>query len=450
MPEENKPNYPDILGHASGGTRHNIGLVQVSLAVHPRVVRAGRPFEAILLVQNASDVEVDVTTTLKLPDRDAKKQKNRFTSKNKKLVVGLEAVETGYITLPISCLPDTAVSQEYWVGVEVKVKTVGKEKPKRIRLPEGGGKVEIEHLERSAVHNLEKLQNLAFSTSKMARATVQAPFSVMSGKVGAIADLQPGWTSLWTIKDHMDDRLLLQKYHQTLKLEVLPKLNRQTAFQTLLDRTQERFRDAGFSLTDIEAIFVAKLLTLILEYAAPSEGEHGVLAAGEYYILPLLDEERLKDDRPIVLPRWCSKYLRIIARDERAAKYPVQAVSHFLYDELLRDAIKHGFNMIEVSTGENLGEEDEMATYADQVIQMFQGSDVKLDFTHAYMPLILGGIIVYDRVLLADEKLGELIQGMRTIMDERSSERNENTEPIFSIAARIIDQALMKYGYRNR
>ncbi len=110
MPEENKPNYPDILGHATGGPRHNIGLVQVSLAVRPRVVRAGRPFEAILIVQNASDVEVDVTTTLKFPDRDAKKQKNRFTSKSKKLVVGLEAVEAGYVTLPISCLPGTAVS----------------------------------------------------------------------------------------------------------------------------------------------------------------------------------------------------------------------------------------------------------------------------------------------------------------------------------------------------
>ena len=80
------PNYPDILGAITGGLRCNINVVQLALAVRPRVVRAGRPFEAILLVQNASDVNVDVTATLHLPDKDAAKQKNQFTSHHVRLV----------------------------------------------------------------------------------------------------------------------------------------------------------------------------------------------------------------------------------------------------------------------------------------------------------------------------------------------------------------------------
>jgi hypothetical protein len=82
-------NYPDVLGAITGGARCNIGVAQAALAVRPRVVRAGRPFEIILLLQNASGVDVDVTMTLHLPEVDAQKQRGKFVSKTTRLVIGM-------------------------------------------------------------------------------------------------------------------------------------------------------------------------------------------------------------------------------------------------------------------------------------------------------------------------------------------------------------------------
>ncbi|MBZ0286183.1 MAG: hypothetical protein K8I30_01110, partial [Anaerolineae bacterium] len=80
MNPDHTPSYPDILGHFTHGERCNVGVVQMALAVYPAVVRVGQPFQAVMLMQNAADVDVDVTVTLRLPERDAKKQKNRFTT----------------------------------------------------------------------------------------------------------------------------------------------------------------------------------------------------------------------------------------------------------------------------------------------------------------------------------------------------------------------------------
>ena len=119
------PNFPDLLGDVTDGKRVNIGLVQVALAIRPRVIRAGRPFETIMLVQNASDVAVDFMARVRLPDRDAEGKKGRFVCKVDKLVLGLEPAQVGYLVLPVSTLPDTAISADYAITMDVKMKPAG-------------------------------------------------------------------------------------------------------------------------------------------------------------------------------------------------------------------------------------------------------------------------------------------------------------------------------------
>ena len=451
------PNYPDILGHITGGERYNIGVVQVAMALRPRVVRAGLPFEVIVLVQNASDVNVDVSAAVQVPDRDAKKKKDRFVTKSARLVIGLEPAEVGYLSLPVSCLADTAISADYKVGMEVKVKPVAKTKPRRIRENEGGGDVDLSHLSEEAVTEIEALKPLHYASSKrsgLRGGPIEIPFGVMSGRVQKMPDLQAGWNSLWTLADHMDDRLLLQKYRETIKGVVLPHLNRTEVFKPLLAQTGKHFKEGGYPLKQIEAFFVTKLLTLILEYAAPSQGEggaHGYLAAGIYNIEPLLDEERLANDDPIALPAWCSAFLRAVARDDRAARHPVEVITQHTFIHLVSDAINHAFEMIETATGQDLGSAEDRQTYREETLAILEGSsEDSLDFMHAYMPLVLGGIIVYDQVLMVDEKLGDLLQELRTILHQRAHDRNDDTEPIFQIAEELIEQALMKYGYRPK
>ena len=442
MPEPTAPNYPDILGHITGGPRLNFGVVQVALAVRPRVVRAGRSFEAILILQNASDGEVDVAVNLHLPEQDAKKNKGKFVTKTGRLLVGLQAAEAGYVTLPVSCLPDTAISDGYKISMTIEGKPQGK--PKRIRLAEGGGEVVIRQLKEESRSRLEDLKKLSYSAGKtgLLGSGVSVPFSVMGGSLGQIVDLKPEWVSLWTLTDHMDERLLLERYREILVTQILPAINRSKLFPALLEETQLRFSAAGYALKPIEAVFITKLLMSILEMAAPREDNFDYLGETIYNLTLLLKKGQPGDAQ---LPYWTSSLLHILARDQRAAVYLEQIFTRMVYADLVRDAATHAFHMINTVTGENLGSDTDVQTYVDQLAHVLNEKG-QFDFTHVYMPLILGSVIIYDRIMVQDENVSDSLIGMSNALDERGYERNADTELIFRIGETLISRALQKYG----
>jgi hypothetical protein len=442
VPDQTTPNYPDILGYLTGGARVNFGVVQAALAVRPRVVRAGRSFEAILLIQNASDSDVDVNVNLQLPEFDAKKKKGRFVTKTGRLLVGLRPAEVGYVTLPVSCLPDTGVSDAYKISMSIESKPAGK--PRRVRQPNGGGEVVLRHLQEQTRSKLEDLKKLSFSTAKsgLLSSALEVQFSVMSGSLGQIVDLKPGWVSLWTLADHMDERLLLERYRETLLTQVLPALNRSKLFAPLLQETQLRFGSAGYALKPIEALFIAKLLMLILEMAAPRDDSFDYLGETSYNLSLLLKKGAPGEAE---LPYWCRSFLHVLARDERAATYIEQVVTRVIYADLVRDAATHAFRMIKTVTGEDLGSDAEVQAYVDQLAHLLNEKG-QFDFTHVYLPLILGGVIIYDRVVMPGEILSDSLVQISNALDERRYEHNNDTQLVFTMAETLISRALQKYG----
>ncbi len=443
MPETASPTFPDILGYITGGKRHNINVAQVALAVRPRVVRAGRPFEAILLIQNASDVNVDVTATLQLPETDAKRKPKRFLTKSERLVVGLRPAEVGYVALPLSCLPDTAVGDGYKVGMTVEVKPLGK--PKRVRAAEGGGEVVMEDLSDETVARLNDLKKLQFSAQKrgIMATTIEAGFAVMSAQIAHIIDFKPDWVSLWKISDHRDDGLLVERYGDGLQLQVLPLLKRELVLQPLHDETLRRFEQAGYPLQNAEAHYIAKLMTVILEMANPRDETVDPLADPLYNVALTLKKHAEGEKLP--LPSWCKAMLRGL--DRQPGTQPLDLLTTTIYDDLLRDAIRAGFHCVTQTTGEALGSESEMTSYGERVIGDLTGSGVR-SFTDVYLPLVLGGVIFYDRALADDEQVGEALKGIAAALRARQSEVNEDNEVIFQMAVKIIDQTIFKYGYR--
>ncbi|HEX2905524.1 MAG TPA: hypothetical protein VHO69_01590 [Phototrophicaceae bacterium] len=450
MTDSSQTNYPDVLGHITGGERLNVSAVQMALAVRPRVTRAGRPFEAILLIQNASDVDVDVTATLQIPEFDAKKQKKRFIAKNERLVVGLRPAEVGYVVLPLASLPDTAVSDAYKVGMAVEVKPLGK--PRRVRLQEGGGAVVIEYIGDEAQAKIAELKKLAFSTTKrgLVGTVLEAGFSVMSGQIGQLADLKPGWISLWKMSDYYrDESLLLDRYGDLFATKVLPQLKRIKLFNPLMQATLHRFQAAGYKLKPIEAQFITKLLVGILEMSSPKEDAFDYLSDDFYNVTRILTNRSRAEDGTITMPSWCRGMLRAIDNSELAAEKPAQALATTLYDELLRDAMRHAFKMLKTTTGTELGNDADIEAYIERFLDELHQSKPKLAFTDAYLPLILGGVIFYDRVIMPEEKIGESLMAMAQAIDERASERDEDNELVMKLAEQVVDQALQKYGYKQ-
>ena len=203
MPYPTIIQYPDILGYLTGGPRCNVSVAQLALATRPRVVRAGHPFEAILMIQNACDADIDITATLQLPQRDAKGQKDCFKSKACRLVIGLRPAEVGYLQLPVMCAASTATHEGYKLGVTVQVKPLSK--PLRVRPADDDG--DLGGIDLMPDDEISELQNLAFSVEKSfgLGTVLETTFSVLPGKIGRLAHLSPGWVSLWIMPEPVEE-----------------------------------------------------------------------------------------------------------------------------------------------------------------------------------------------------------------------------------------------------
>ncbi len=433
MPDS--PNYPDILGLITGGDRCNIGMAQVAVAVRPRLVRAGRPFEVILLVQNAADSVIDVSMALQLPSVDAHRKPDRFIGKTQRLVVEVKAAEVGYVMLPVTTLPDTAISDDYKIGVEIEVRTPGK--ANRIRSNEGGGAVDTDFLSDETKTAIDALRIVNFSTEKRrGRGIIDVGLTVMSGTVGKIPDLTPGWVSVCKVSDYQDDRLLLERYGTLVQVNTLPRLKRQLLLQPLIETTESRFKAAGFPLKEAEATAIAKLMTLVLEYATPRVTAHGAIVARGYDVEGLLGRDSFEQDKPPVLPHWFRGMLGTIEIDARAATHPAQVITRYLYDDLLRDAVDLGFDLITEATGENFGSSEEQDAYREQLIDLLKAKN-GLDFNRVYLPLVMGGILISDQIAIAKENPAELLNAIGMTLEDRFEKLSADEQPIYTMANRI-------------
>lgn len=446
--------YPDVFGYITEAERVTVGVVQVALATRPRIVQAGRQFEVIMLMQNASDSPADVTVTLQVPEKDQAGKKGRFITGQDRLVVGLGAAEVGYAMLPMSTMPDCAIGENYMIGMEISVK-VSNPKANRVRPNTGGALFNPKKVDEDIAQKIEELKKLKFSTQKKGflRGTVfETPITVMEGKLAKPPSLNPQWFSLWTLENQQDSELLLGKYEELLKLKVLPSLKKELLYPPILDKVRETFRKAGYPLSPVEASSVARLMTLILEFAHP-HSKHGSITSGEFDVSGMF-KMREKDKKAriletsevnISLPRWLQGYMKILTQDERMAGVAPKAIPHFLFDDLLFDALSYAFRIVERDSGENLGTDEDMQEFAQTILEKLKTKG-EMNFSYAYLPLVLGGIIITDQVLMHQEQLTDVMKEMRTMVEEREAERDDENEAVFRMAEFVLAQTLKKYG----
>jgi hypothetical protein len=327
--------------------------------------------------------------------------------------------------------------------VELDVKPLNK--PNRVREANGGG-ADLSDLRQYKVALVEDLKQVAFSTSKrMVGSVIDVAVEVGKGQTAERpAAPQAGWVSLWTMADLKDERILVHYFGETLRLRVLSQLQRQATLQPLTKMVEERFRGAGYPIQPAESLMIAKLMALILEYAAPRDNSHDPIRAGRYDLTGFLSGSSPTAD----MPRWARGMLRLISRDERAASQAVVAVTKMLQNELLWDATMLGFSLVETATGEDVGTEREMFEYATRLLRSLQTTG-ELDFVHTYMPLVLGGIVINDQLTTDETNFVDALRKLWVIVDERRTEGDENAEPVVEIAEQLIERALQAYGYRR-
>jgi hypothetical protein len=60
--------------------------------------------------------------------------------------------------------------------------------------------------------------------------------------------------------------------------------------------------------------------------------------------------------------------------------------------------------------------------------------------------LILGGVIIYDRIIMPGETVSDSLVEISNALDEREYERDADNELVFKMGEMLISRALQKYG----
>jgi hypothetical protein len=166
-----------------------------------------------------------------------------------------------------------------------------------------------------------------------------------------------------------------------------------------------------------------------------------------YFVGNVLQSPLPEDGSPVLLPHWCRALLHLMSLNEAAIEHPEQALARPLYDDVLRDAIARGFRLVQAITNEALGSESDMQAYGDHLIQMLRRTQAALSFTDLYMPLLLGGILVGERLQLPGEDVWQQLQEIDNLFKKRLSKHNPDQELVFRLTEKVIAYALENYRY---
>lgn len=426
------PNYPDILGYLTGGARSSSGAAQVAAAVRPATVTPGQPCELIVLLQNTADQPLKLTLTLHLP--------RAFAAPQGSLELMLKPAEVGFAALPAAPRPGTSFG-DYKLGVEVSVRATSR--ADRCRDANGGRAVNPGDLPTSLRSRFDAFQRLTYAANKrLGRGIIDVPLTVAAEAASLKIAPKARWVSLWTLAD-LTAPDLIARYRDFLKYKGLNQLRRQHTLIPLRDTTNAQFKAAGYPLRPLEAIMIAKLMALILEYAAPSANKHNPLHAGTYDLQPALNGGSTEH-----LPHWFRGLLTSLGRDERALAQLPQVVIEAHYTDLLRDAIDLAFPLVERHTGESIGTDDEMRAYRERVVETLT-SQSGLTVSSVYMPLVIGGMAINDQIGLENENVIETLRGMWVILDERRRECDADTRLVIDLAEQVVERTLQAYGLRR-
>ena len=439
-------NYPDVLGAITGGVRASLDMLQLAAAVRPKLPRAGMPCEMVLILQNACDSPVDVGVELALPELDAHKQRGRFECDPPRVRLLLQPAEAGVVIFPIKIRSDAAPSADYRTRMTFDARVSGK--PHRIRLPQGGGAFDIRDLPTGSAPWFSALKPLVYSTARLHGRSFELTWSLSPGQspTAPLDSRDAQYYSLWRATTAVQASTVLHLYTPLLRGQILSQLKRAQTMAPLTRATAATFEKAGFPLDDTEATLIAKTMSLILEYASPDDTHHGYIAAGRWAVTPLLGRA-LDLENPPAVPHWLRALLRLVEKEPRAASHAPAVLAGPAYLDLLYDAVQFGFDTVQTATGEDVGSAEERDAYANDLIGLLRGGG-QADFSRAYLPLVMNGILNNDQLLMPQERPSDLLHGLAAVLERRETRIGPDEQTVYEMTLALLDRMAQKYGFR--
>jgi hypothetical protein len=384
--------YPDILGEVTPAReRYEAGAVQYVGSLSREAVASGEATELVLYLQSVVDVPMDVALRLNVPLRTGglRSKPSQLKIGEAETTVPLKPAEVGELRIPIQTSAETP-SATY----EIKLEIMGTPKAGATRMRAQGSKGRLgETILRDTIGlNLASTIGVGFTARPGNKLSFKFQVTGEGGSAQEI-DLTPTFTSLWTLEDwdlqHRAGREVNER-----RAHIVPYLTPEAIYVPLLDEGRRRFADAGIVLHVGEAISLAKILTHTVSY--------------------FMRNAHLQDG--LLIPIYMQAYLY-----ELPTHNATWLMTEVGYSRIVRLSIALSFALLESALKRQPWLLEEQRALADLVVNTLEsGHPLPVEFL--YLPLLMGGALVMQEVVMEGEDPQQSLQMLAQAKKERAED----------------------------
>ncbi|MGQ9586544.1 MAG: hypothetical protein ACUVXG_14250 [Anaerolineae bacterium] len=383
--------YPDVLGdYVGGGLRWEARGVQFVWRLEPQPTSPGRVVWLLIPMQSEWSVPASLTVHLELPRGRAKKSGAPLFEAQRDTEIPLEHLEVGELRLPIRVHTETPPGR---YAFAVLLSGAPKERGERVRPGRKVGQVAPETF--PFVEGLGLAQTLGVDYRCESRQRFRDHLQVTGERAAdqASQDLTPIFASYWTAEDWRL-QVAAQREVNERRAYLLRELEPRGLFPVLLDETRRRFAGTDLSLRIGEALMMAKALVITVQhFLSEAERQDGLL-------VPLVQAGQAtgvstSDPKGLLCQAGFPRLVRLAAA---------------LSFGLLRRALEQDPWSIE----------EEQAVV--DLLHRRMATPGPLGPEFAYIPLVLGGLLVNRAVVMPGEDPGQTLALARKSVAARGKE----------------------------
>ncbi len=380
--------YPDVMNDVTDARlRFESGSVQYLAEFRPGSAAAGSGVQLALVLQNTVDVPVHVGIRLALPKlrrRLRRLSQPAFGILEPYVRLTLGDSEVGQLMIPVHIQPQVPPG-EY--AFTVHVESVTEQRASRTRPDHSDSRVgdlKIRHLQGLGI---TQIVPWGYRTE---RAGVQRVLLEVAERADRVDDIElaPRFTLLWMPENWALVTSARREVGER-RLHAVSELTTNALYVAFMRESQATFAQSDVRLYVGEAIFVAKILAYTVAYLM------GDVSWQDCLLVPILAYARV-NEQPTGDMLWL--------------------VTQLGYVHVLELAIALSFSLIEQVLGREVWDVTEQIASRDFIVQCLStGTPLPDEFL--YLPLILGGLIVADELVLDEE---DVRQSLSLLADARA------------------------------
>ncbi|MBC8099836.1 MAG: hypothetical protein H7Y11_10365 [Armatimonadetes bacterium] len=409
--------YPDVLGEVTGGIRIDMGQLQCALGIFPRQAFISQPFEALVVLQNMVNQPMQVKVAVRLPNADKKGAPAIIDTPKPQMALTLQPGEVGILHLPMIAQPPTQPGKEYPVRAAIRFRVADNAAPLR---PASGGApaaaLEISPYKLHALREVDfKAEPWGESNDILTGYFDLAPHRLTDKIKFPDARYEPLWTRQQMPKEQALAQARIPQAHDLADGAAHPN-----SYGAFLAAVNQRFSARGFPLLPGEAAAIAKMMTYTLDDA------------------PRLEQFAVDDTR------WFTALCQVLAAHPELLEGELERgeiIAHYVFHEVLYEAVLMGFHVLEHDIKDNLGSQAERRAFADQLLGWLAGRG-EANLNYVLLPLVLGGLSISRLVRSSkNENPWDIVDGLTDALHTRLQEADDSEY----VVLHLLDGLLTKH-----